>query len=576
MSIDHELIAAMARDLLGRSDIDEATLKETGKRLAGVLAKVRLADEAGLQAMAPAVSFDPGHPHYRAAPAAGTPVWEQMAQAGGGTGYGGAGGMTGVEAPPKAGAQARGDQGPGFLRWSAADLAAAIRRRELSPVEVTRAALDRLASVDNSLNSFVTVMAEDALRQARELEGQEARGPLHGVPVALKDLFETAGVRTTGGSRILADYVPGRDATVVTRLRAAGAVILGKTATHEFAFGPTSDSPFHGPVHNPWDLDRIPGGSSGGSGAAVSAGIVPIGMGTDTGGSIRMPASCCSIVGLKATYGRVSKAGVLPLSWSLDHVGPLTRTVRDAALVLGVIAGADAGDPTALPVPVDDYARAAAGGGSLKGARIGLPAAWMEGPLDPDVAWHFQEAVQRLRDLGAEVVEVTLPPADVITFVNRLLALAEAGSYHATFLKDRADQYSPDVRARMELGQYLLARDYLVAQRLRTEIARHAHAVMTKVDALVTPTMPIPPALIGQAMWEYADGRREAVAEAMIRFVAPFSVTGQPAISVPCGFTAKGLPVGLQLVGRVFGEAQLIKMARAFEAATCLELHPPI
>lgn len=567
--MDQHLIAALAREMLGRTDIAQEVLAETASRLEGVLAKVRLADEAGLQATVPAISFDPAHPHYQQAPREGAPPWERMAQAGGGTGYGGSMANTGAPAAPSGALRgpSNAKDGPDFLWLSATEMAAAIRRRELSPVELTRATLERLAAVDKQLNAFVTVMADQAMAQARAMEGAEPRGPLHGVPVALKDLYETAGVRTTGGSRILADNVPTTDATTVTRLREAGAIILGKTATHEFAFGALTDSPYHGPTHNPWDLSRVPGGSSGGSGAAVAAGVIPIAMGTDTGGSIRMPAGCCGIVGLKPTYGRVSKAGILPLSWSLDHAGPLTRSVSDAALVLGVIAGPDPFDPTALPVPLADYFSAAGAQSDLRGIRIGLPEAWLEASLDPGVATCFADGLRRLTDLGAEIVPVTLPPADVMTLVNRLLALSEAASYHAPFLKDRADLYAPDVRLRLELGQYLLARDYLMAHRLRTEMTRHLHAVMADVHALVTPTMPIPSPRIGQPVWEYGDGSREPVGEAMIRYVAPFSVSGQPAFSLPCGFTPQGLPVGLQLVGRAFGEFDLIRIARAFEQA---------
>lgn len=577
MAIDRDLIAAIAREFHGRLEIDEAALTETADRVNNFVAKARLVDERGLMPVAPAFSFDPGAATYRAEPQVGAALWERMAGAGGGTGYTGKSGNTGVAAPPAVQAPAAASQGPEFLWWSAAEMAAAIRRRELSPVEVTRAALDRLASVDKALNAFVTVMAESALAEARAAEAaREPRGPLHGVPVALKDLVETAGVRTTAGSRLLADYVPTTDATVVQRLRAAGAIILGKTATHEFAFGSTSDSPYHGPVHNPWDLARIPAGSSGGSGAAVAAGVVPVAIGTDTGGSIRMPASHCGVVGLKATYGRVSKAGVLPLSWSLDHVGPLCRSVTDAALVLGAIAGPDPLDPSALPVPLDDYAAAASALRDLRGVRIGVPEGWLDGAIDAEVRAAFAASLQVLQDLGAEVVSVEYPPADVMTFVNRALALAEAGSYHALNVRDRAPDYAPDVRLRMELGQYMTAREYLAAQRLRTEITRLAHQTMAGVDLLATPSMPIPPALIGQEIWEYEDGQREPVGEANIRFAAPISVSGQPAFSLPCGFTKGGLPIGLQLVGRAFGEAALIRIAVAFEGALGLRRRPSV
>jgi aspartyl-tRNA(Asn)/glutamyl-tRNA(Gln) amidotransferase subunit A len=568
MPIDEHLIAAIAREMHGRTDIDEATLKETAARVASLLARVRLADERRLQQVAPAFSFDPGAPSYRTPPQQGPAVWQGIAQSAGGTGYGGTAGTPGVSVPqPPTPTDAQATSGPDFLWWPAVELAAAIRQKNLSPVEVTCAFLDRIESQNRSLNAFVTIMGEEAMAAARAAEAaKEPCGPLHGVPLALKDLIDVAGHRTTAGSRLLAANVAQQDATVVTRLKGAGAIIIGKTATHEFAFGSTSDSPFHGPVRNPWNLEMIPAGSSGGSGAAVAAGLVPIAMGSDTGGSIRMPASHCGVVGLKPTYGRVSKAGVIPLSWSLDHVGPLAASVADAATVLGIIAGADPLDQAALPVPVGAYAAAAASPGDLKGVRIGLPVAWLDGPIDAEVRACFDRAVERLRDLGAQIEPVELPPVDVMAFVNRLITFGEVGAYHAPFLKERAADYAPDVRLRMELGQFISARDYLVGQRLRAELARQMHQVMAQVDALVTPVMPIPPSRIGQAMWEYGDGQREPVVEAMIRFCAPISVTGQPAFSLPAGFTANGLPVGLQLIGRVFEEAALIRIAAAFEA----------
>lgn len=567
MSLPADLIQAMARHLLGRPDISADIVAETAARLGALLARVRAADEAALQQIAPAFSFDPAHPAYTEVKPQEPSAWAGIARAPGGTGYGG-GGITGVNEPPPVPAPRPG--GPEFLWWSATEMAAAIREKRLSPVEVTRAVLDRIQALNQTTNAFVTVMSESALREAKAAEEAAVRGefagPLHGVPVALKDLIETAGVRTTGGSRVLADYVPRRDATCVGLLRAAGAVIVGKTATHEFAFGPTTDSPYQGPTRNPWNVAHVPGGSSGGSGAAIAAGIVPIALGTDTGGSIRMPAAACGVFGLKPTYGRVSKAGVFTLSWSLDHLGPLSRTASDAALLLAAIAGADPLDPTALPVPVPDYAADLQGEPDLRGLRLGVPAAWLAERVDPDVHARFGEAVRVLEGLGAEVVEVVLPPADVMTLVNRLLTFGEVGAYHAPFLQDRAGDYSPDVRRRVEVGQLILARDYLTAQRLRGELSRQMAQVMASVDAVLTPTMPLPAPRIGQAVWEFTGGR-EAVQEAMIRFCAPFSVSGQPAASVPCGLSSGGLPVGLQVVGSPFAEGTVLRIAAAYERA---------
>lgn len=581
MDIGQDLLARLAQEYLGHGQVDPDVLADVAGRLAGLLARLRAASEEALQAVPPPIAFVPDHPAWFQVPAPSPPPWMGMAAGVGGTGYGGPAGTTGVGAappPPPAPAAAG---GPEFLWWSAADLVAAIRRRDLSPVEVVRAALDRIAALNPVLNAFVTVTVEAALAEARAAEAAALRGewagPLHGVPVAVKDVIATAGVRTTAGSRILAGHVPDQDATCVARLRAAGAIVVGKAATHEFAFGPTTDSPFLGPTRNPWRLQHVPGGSSGGSGAAVAAGLVPLALGTDTGGSIRMPAAACGTFGLKPTYGRVSKAGVLPLSWSLDHVGPLCRSPEDAALALAALAGPDPLDPAALPLPAPDLAPAVAQAtAGLAGLRLGVPARWLEeGPVDGDVLRLFHAAVATLRDLGAQVVEVDLPPAAVMTLVNRVITLAEASAFHAPWLASRAGDYAPDVRARLEVGQFLLARDYLTAQRLRTDLCRRVARAMQGVDALLTPTMPIPAPRIGQGLWDYG-GAQEAVQEAMIRFTAPFSVTGQPAASVPCGLTPGGLPVGLQVVGRPLDEATVLRVAAAYRQAAGDLNRPPL
>lgn len=602
MTLSSEVLRAIAQAFLGRDGIEPEIVEETTRRLEGLLARLRQVDEERLQQVLPAFSFDPTHAAYQTEPLPGAPVWAGLAGTPGGTGYGGTTGTTGVSesansaavlptaAPPAAGGPAGAPATPAAgLEWSsAAELAAAVRSRQISPVELTRAVLDRLAASQPALNAFVTIMADQAMAQAREREAAllrgEELGPLHGVPVAVKDLYETAGVRTTAGSQILAGYVPDRDATTVRRLLAAGAVLVGKTATHEFAFGPTTDSPYLGPTRNPWNLEHVPAGSSGGSGAAVAAGLVPLALGTDTGGSIRMPAAACGVVGLKPSYGRVSKYGVLPLSWSLDHAGPMAATVVDAAMALAVLAGPDELDPTALPVPAEDYVaaarageQAAAGGQGLAGVRLGVPPEWLETPLDPEVRKAFAAAVETFRSLGAEVTEATLPPADVMTFVNRLITLGEAGAYHAPFLAREADRYAPDVRGRLELAQYILARDYLTGQRLRAELSRQMAQVMQRFDAILVLTLPIPAPRIGQGIWEYPDGSRETVQEALIRFTAPFSVSGQPALSVPCGFTSGGLPIGLQIVGKPFAEATVLHLGAAYTSAIAdtLRRRPP-
>ncbi|HYF94373.1 MAG TPA: amidase [Symbiobacteriaceae bacterium] len=397
-----------------------------------------------------------------------------------------------------------------------------------------QAALARISAADGELHAFVAVLPAGALQQAGD-------GPLCGVPVAVKDLIDVAGLPTRAGSRITDGAPAAADAAVVGRLRRAGAVIVGKTTTHEFAYGVTTDG-----TRNPADPRRIPGGSSGGSAAAVAAGMVPIALGTDTAGSVRIPAACCGVVGFKPTFGRVSTQGVVPLSWSLDHVGPLTRTVSDAALTFSVMANAKM--PPRQP---------------LTRLRIGLPTAWLATPVAPAVRQAFERSLQ---NTGADLVEVALPPLDRFHFVSRVITLAEAGAYHAPNL-DRLSDYGPDVGARIELGQFIPAREYLLAQRLRTELCQAMAEVMTAVDALATPTIPLPAPLIGQRWWDGPDGHREPVADTLLRFAAPFNITGQPAISLPCGTTPDGLPIGLQLIGAVHQDERLLQLALTVQAA---------
>lgn len=460
---------AIAREMLGRPDIDEAVLMKTARRLEGLLGEV-----SGYSVPMTAAPF--GWPRASASPSSVATV---------------------------------------------------------TPMPVAEA-LDAIRARDGEVRAFVSLLPEAVA----------CEGPLHGMPVAVKDLIDVFGLRTTGGSRLLAENVATADAEVVRRLRAAGAAIIGKTATHEFAYGVTTDSPFHGPTRNPVDPARSPGGSSGGSAAAVAAGMAQAALGTDTAGSIRIPAACCGVIGFKPTYALVSGEGVLPLSWSLDHVGVIARSVGEAGAVLSAIAGVAPG-----PVP--------------QGARIGVPVNWLSGRIDPDVRARFDESLAAARSLGFAVVEVELPAMEPYHFVSRLLTLAEASAYHAPYLKDRAADYAPDVRARLELGQFVLARDYLLAQRLRGMLIARMQAAMAGLDALATPTMAIPAPAIGQRTWSYPDGSREAVSEPMTRFVAPFNVTGQPAVSVPCGTTAGGLPVGLQLVGHAGGDGALLALAEA-------------
>lgn len=581
MSVSSHLIQQVSRELHHRSNMPDELAEELAARLDGLIERLRSVDEAGLRALPPAMAFQATHDAYQQPASQQESLWTGMESETGGTGYGGTEGTTGSERPVDS-PKPRPIDSPEWVWWDAVTIAGAIRRRELDPVSVVEAVLDRIDATEPAYNAFVTVTGDAAIQAARQVKDRLAQddvevGPLAGVPIAFKDLYDVAGVRTTAGSRVFADRVPDEDATTVRRLRDAGAVNVGKTATHEFAFGPTTDSPFNGPTRNPWSTQHSPGGSSGGSGAAVAAGIVPLAMGTDTGGSVRMPAAACGIVGLKPTYGRVSKYGIVPLSWSVDHAGPLTRSVADAAVALRVLAGSDPLDPTAAHAEIDDYAVAVERAGEgLADVRLGVPINWVERSLDSSVRTAFEQALDTLRALGATIEEMELPSVDVMTLVNRILSMCEAGAYHADLLARHGGDYAPDVRARLELGQFISTRDYLLAQRLRSELSRAVAGVMQDFDALLTPTMPITAPQIGQNFWEYDDDTVETVAEAMIRYTAPISVSGNPALSVPAGFSETGLPVALQIVGRLFDESTVLRIGAAFEAATDFHTRRPI
>lgn len=585
LGVDPKTLERLAREILGREPGDEH-VKESVGRLESILSWVRGVDEARLRNTGPAGVLNTGHPAWHE-PAPASPAWETVVPTGRGSGYGSPPGQQAGGAPASTSQgdeRARKDRQPvgvpipdGVLALSMAEVARRIRAGEVSPVEVVEAALRRIGELNPEVNGFITVTAENAMREARAAAealargrgGSEEVGPLHGVPVAIKDIMETAGVRTTCGSRILADYVPEADATVVRRLKAAGAIVVGKTNTHEFAFGPTNVNPHYGACHNPHNPACVSGGSSGGSAAAVVTGQAYLGMGTDTGGSIRIPAACCGVVGLKPTYGLVSKAGIFPLSWSLDHPGPLVRTAEDAALALSVLAGPDSRDPSTVgsaaagdgPEGRDYLGALERGGDGLRGVRVGVPRGWLEKRVDPAVTAAVREAIGRLEDRGAAVREIEFPDADPMMLANRLIILAEAAAYHMPWLRTRAGEYGADVRARLELGQYLMAVDYLAGQRLRAELCQTLAGLMRDVDIIVTPALPVPAPHIGQDHVRWSDGT-ETVPDALIRFAAPFNVTGQPAASVPCGMGG-GLPLGVQLVGRWFDERTVLRAAAA-------------
>jgi len=465
-------------------------------------------------------------------------------------------------------------------------LSAAFAKGEASPVAVTEAYLARIAALDARVGAYLTVTADEALAAARAAEARyragTPRGPLDGAPLALKDVFCTRGVRTTCGSRILEAFVPPYDATIVERLRAAGAVLLGKTNMDEFAMGSSTEHSAFQLTRNPWDLSRVPGGSSGGSAAAVAGGLAAGAFGTDTGGSVRQPAAFCGVVGLKPTYGRVSRYGLIAFASSLDHVAPLALDVTDAALLLGAVAGHDPLDATSVDVPVPDYA--AGLGGGVRGLRVGVPDEYFGGGLDPEIERAVRAAIDVLRDLGATVERVSLPTTQHGVATYYIVAPAEASSNLALYDgvkyglrvpgkdlidmagRTRAAGFGPEVKRRIMLGTYALSAGYHdayygQAQKVRTLVRREFEAAFARVDLLAAPTTP------GVAFEHGAKADPLAMYMNDV-YTIPASMTGLPAISLPCGFSAAGLPIGLQLIGPALDEATLLRAAHAYEQAT--------
>ena len=449
-----------------------------------------------------------------------------------------------------------------------------LRNRDLSPVELTRAFLNRIDTLDGKLSSYITVLHDQALQEARSIESDilkgNYKGPLHGVPIALKDLYDTAGILTTSGSRVDKDRVPTEDCTAFARLKAAGTILLGKLNMHEFALGGPDYTTPYVPPRNPWNLDYVTGGSSSGSGAATAAGLCMGSLGSCTGGSIRGPASLCGIVGLKATYGRVSRAGVVTLSWSQDHCGPMTWTVEDTAYMLQALAGYDPKDPTTSTAPVPNYSLSLKE--DIKGLTIGVPRHFFLAPnpaVNSEVTSIIEKELGVLEGLGAKLEEVTIPSLVYERGANTIIISCEAYAFHEANLKSRPQDFGEIVRGRFRVGALISASDYVRAQRLRNVMKKECAEVFQRVDLLVTPTMAQPAAPL-----ETFDPR------SMIRgpsFTAPFNLTGLPAISVPAGLTAAGLPVGMQIVGRPFDEPGVLQAAYTYQQhARWFERRPPI
>ncbi len=463
---------------------------------------------------------------------------------------------------------------------------ALLDRGDVTSVELTRAVLERIEAVDGLVRAYLRVLPERALAQAQEADRRRAAGerhPLLGIPLALKDILCTEGIETTCGSRILAGFVPPYSATVVTRLERLGAVILGKTNTDEFAMGSSTENSAYQVTHNPWDLDRVPGGSSGGSAAAVAAGECLGALGSDTGGSVRQPAALCGVVGLKPTYGRVSRYGLVAFASSLDQIGPLSRDVQDAALLLTAIAGHDPLDSTSADLPVPDYAAALSG--DVRGLKIGLPVEYLVDGLQPEITTAVQTAVDVWRGLGADVIDVSLPHADYALPVYYLLATAEAsanlarydgvryGASHAgaqemwdTFRLTRSEGFGPEVKRRIMLGTYALSAGYydayyLKAQKVRTLIRRDFDEALARCDVIAAPATPTTAFRIGE---KSADPLQMYLSDI---FTLSLNLAGLPGVSIPCGF-AEGLPIGLQVIGGAYGEERILRAAHAYEQAT--------
>jgi aspartyl-tRNA(Asn)/glutamyl-tRNA(Gln) amidotransferase subunit A len=450
-----------------------------------------------------------------------------------------------------------------------AKIAPLIRKKHISPVELTKFFLERIQRLQPALNAFIRATPDLARKQARQAEREimkgKYRGPLHGIPISLKDLFYTAGIRTTAGSKILRSFIPKENAAVVDRLYAAGAVLLGKTNLHEFAYGVTTDNPHYGPVHNPWDLKRVSGGSSGGSAAAVSAALGLASLGTDTGGSIRIPSAACGVVGLKPTRGLVPLQGVIPLAFSLDHVGPICRCVEDVALMMEAIAAPGGPKPGSWPQVGRLFTHSLRGG--VKKIRIGIPKQYFFDRLQKEVREFVLTACATLGQMGAELREVEVKGMKEAVPLVAVITVGEALSYHWKWLQTRAQDYGADVRERMELSQNQRTVDYLQAQERRRRFTEDFVQVFESVDVLAAPTLPVLPPLIGQR--EIPWGRtKEDVRTALLRMTRPGNLTGLPVISLPCGITADSLPVGLQLFGRHYDEPTLLQVAYAYEQAT--------
>jgi aspartyl-tRNA(Asn)/glutamyl-tRNA(Gln) amidotransferase subunit A len=452
---------------------------------------------------------------------------------------------------------------------SVAELSALIEKRDVSPVDVVKAYMARIEFLEPKLNSFITLTADQALEDARKVEREigerEYRGPLHGIPFGLKDLFFVKGIRNTAGTKIFDRFIPDFDSTLASKLKEAGALLLGKLNLHPLAYGVTGENPDYGPMHNPWNPQRITGGSSGGSASSVASGQCPFALGTDTGGSIRIPSALCGLVGLKPTYGRLSRYGITVLSWSQDHAGPMARTVEDCALAMNALAGYDSKDPSSARASVPDFTKALTG--HIKGLRVGVVSEVFKEAVDPEVGRSVREAIDLLSGLGAVVKDLSWPGYQSSKSISNTILMAEAAAYHRKLIQRHAGQLDPQVRLRLEAGFFVSGVDYLQAQQARRLFYHQSSELLKEVDLLAGPTVPITACKIGAKEIKIGHTKM-GIIPALSQYTRPFNLNGFPAITVPCGFSKEGLPVGLQLAGRPFDEETVLRAAHAFEQAT--------
>nr|WP_110397157.1 amidase [Pseudogracilibacillus auburnensis] len=458
---------------------------------------------------------------------------------------------------------------------SVEELAPLIENKSISPVELTEAILDHADATEEKINAYMEMYRKEAIEGAKKAEEEivngNYRGMYHGIPMAIKDNVYFKDKVSTMSSKIHKDFVSAHDATVIAKLRNAGVVFTGKLSMHEYAWGITNNNPHYGAVKNPWNLEKIPGGSSGGSGAAVAVGSTVASLGTDTAGSIRIPSSACGIVGLKQTHGRVSKYGVYPLAWSLDHVGPMTKTVKDAAGLLQIIAGFDKNDPTTVDVPVDNYLEKITG--DVKDLVIGVNEEYFFNEVDDGIEKLVRAGIQTLVNQGAKVKEVKIPMLQYAEWAELVTSLSEASAIHHSDMLTRPDDFGHDIRMLFELGELPSAVDYLQAQQIRRQLKQDFQKAFEEVDVLMMPTLPILPNDIGDD-WANLNGKKVDLIDNIIRFTGPGNLTGLPALSVPCGFS-EGLPVGLQIMGRAFDEATILNTGYALEQTNPMKNKKP-